>query len=201
MITGEPGRYLHRGSRGRRSSYAFSHHEGYADLITQGTILRKAPGVNSDMLVDQTIPSEEELSPGMKESFRFSRKLSLLGKKRHPHQGNASSGETSPVRAVSSTAPAGRPCFPGKRAAAPENCPSGHSQPAPPRDQRAAWRSALRSWRSRPCGRQESLQPPGERTAPPRSQTLPAVGPPAPAAPGASSADAPCRSGRRLSSL
>uniref|UniRef100_A0A452THZ0 Phospholipid-transporting ATPase n=1 Tax=Ursus maritimus TaxID=29073 RepID=A0A452THZ0_URSMA len=44
IITVEPGPYLHRGSRGRRSSYAFSHREGYADLITQGTSLRKAPG-------------------------------------------------------------------------------------------------------------------------------------------------------------
>ena len=47
IITVEPGPYLHRGSRGRRSSYAFSHREGYADLITQGTSLRKAPGVHS----------------------------------------------------------------------------------------------------------------------------------------------------------
>ncbi|KAF3829649.1 hypothetical protein GH733_003913 [Mirounga leonina] len=221
MIPGEPGRYLHRGSRGRRSSYAFSHREGYADLITQGTILRKAPGVSSDMLADQTIPSEEELSPGMQESFRFSRKLSLLGKKRHQHQGKAASGETSPVCAVSSTATAGRPCSSVQRPAAPENWPSGslreplpsgsaaqpwgqpsgQSQPAPPEDKRAAWRAALRSWRSRPCGRQKWQQPPAEGTAPPRSQALPAVGPPAPPAPGASSADAPSRPGRRLWSL
>lgn len=30
-----------RGSLHRRSSYAFSHKEGYADLITKGTSLRK----------------------------------------------------------------------------------------------------------------------------------------------------------------
>lgn len=32
--------------RGRRSSYAFSHQEGYANLITQGTILRRITGVS-----------------------------------------------------------------------------------------------------------------------------------------------------------
>lgn len=32
--------------RARRSSYAFSHQEGYADLITQGTIMRRSLVVN-----------------------------------------------------------------------------------------------------------------------------------------------------------
>ena len=35
--------------RARRSSYAFSHQEGYANLITQGTILRRSPGVHRHM--------------------------------------------------------------------------------------------------------------------------------------------------------
>ncbi|XP_027981884.1 phospholipid-transporting ATPase IK isoform X5 [Eumetopias jubatus] len=213
IITVEPGRYLHRGSRGRRSSYAFSHREGYAELITQGTILRKAPGLNSDMLVDHTVPSEEELSPGMKESFRFSRKMSLLGKKRHQHQGKVSSEEMSPACAVSSTATAGRLCsqeslprkqesepLPSGSAAQPWGQPSGQSQPAPLEEKRSAWRSPLLSWKSRPYSRQK-VQPPREGTAPLRSQTLPAVGPTAPPPTGEPSADGPSRPGRRLSSL
>lgn len=32
--------------RARRSSYAFSHQEGYANLITQGTIMRRSLGAN-----------------------------------------------------------------------------------------------------------------------------------------------------------
>ncbi|XP_036914129.1 phospholipid-transporting ATPase IK-like [Sturnira hondurensis] len=45
--------------RARRSSYAFSHQEGYANLITQGTILRRSPGVHRHM---QPMFSDEELS-------------------------------------------------------------------------------------------------------------------------------------------
>ncbi|ELK29453.1 Putative phospholipid-transporting ATPase IK [Myotis davidii] len=56
-ITAEPLPYLCRQSRARRSSYAFSHREGYADLITQGTSLRRSPGVNSSTPAGHTIPS------------------------------------------------------------------------------------------------------------------------------------------------
>ncbi|XP_048208111.1 phospholipid-transporting ATPase IK-like [Perognathus longimembris pacificus] len=53
--------YLARESRARRrSSYAFSHHEGYADLITHGTILRRPHEVPSEVLYESPIPSEEE---------------------------------------------------------------------------------------------------------------------------------------------
>ncbi|XP_054574342.1 phospholipid-transporting ATPase IK [Eptesicus fuscus] len=48
-ITAEPLPYLCRQSRARRSSYAFSHREGYADLITQGTSLRRSPGMSELM--------------------------------------------------------------------------------------------------------------------------------------------------------
>uniref|UniRef100_A0A8C6DZ35 Phospholipid-transporting ATPase n=1 Tax=Moschus moschiferus TaxID=68415 RepID=A0A8C6DZ35_MOSMO len=68
IITVEPVPCIHMESPARRSSYAFSHREGYADLITQGTILRRSPGVNSDMLVDHTVPPDEP-SGSMKESF------------------------------------------------------------------------------------------------------------------------------------
>ncbi|XP_042833540.1 phospholipid-transporting ATPase IK isoform X7 [Panthera tigris] len=87
----EPAPYLRRESRRRRSSYAFSHREGYAELITQGTILRRAPGVDNDMLMGQIIPCHEELSPSIQESPRCSRKMSLLGKTGHQHRGEVSS--------------------------------------------------------------------------------------------------------------
>ncbi|XP_058584473.1 phospholipid-transporting ATPase IK isoform X10 [Neofelis nebulosa] len=87
----EPAPYLRRESRRRRSSYAFSHREGYAELITQGTILRRAPGVDSDMLMGQIIPCHEELSPSIQESPRCSRKMSFLGKTGHQHRGKVSS--------------------------------------------------------------------------------------------------------------
>ncbi|XP_036138171.1 phospholipid-transporting ATPase IK-like [Molossus molossus] len=45
--------------RARRSSYAFSHQEGYASLITQGTILRSSPGVH---IQSNTMTSDEERS-------------------------------------------------------------------------------------------------------------------------------------------
>ncbi|VFV46661.1 Hypothetical predicted protein, partial [Lynx pardinus] len=83
--------YLRRESRRRRSSYAFSHREGYAELITRGTILRRAPGVDSDMLRGQIVPRHEELSPSIQESPRCSRKMSFLGKTGHQHRGKVSS--------------------------------------------------------------------------------------------------------------
>uniref|UniRef100_A0A8D1CSJ8 Phospholipid-transporting ATPase n=1 Tax=Sus scrofa TaxID=9823 RepID=A0A8D1CSJ8_PIG len=97
----EPMPYLHRESRTRRSSYAFSHREGYADLITQGTILRRSPGVNSDMLSDHTTPPDE-LSSNIKESLWSSRKMSFLGRKRHQYRGKVSSEEMQPASQASS---------------------------------------------------------------------------------------------------
>ncbi|XP_060272460.1 phospholipid-transporting ATPase IK isoform X14 [Ovis aries] len=95
VITVEPVPCIHRESRARRSSYAFSHREGYADLITQGTILRRSPGVNSDMLVDHTMPPDEP-SGSMKESLWYPRKMSFLGRKRHSHHGKVSSEDMQP---------------------------------------------------------------------------------------------------------
>ncbi|XP_075708420.1 phospholipid-transporting ATPase IK [Rhinoderma darwinii] len=45
-----------RGSLNRRSSYAFSHKEGYADLITKGTSLRRSK-------VNDCVPEDIEMSP------------------------------------------------------------------------------------------------------------------------------------------
>ncbi|XP_046494285.1 phospholipid-transporting ATPase IK [Equus quagga] len=97
LVTPEPMPYIHRESRGRRSSYAFSHREGYADLITQGTSLRKPPGVNSDMLTEQKVPSDEELPPSFEELPWYSRRMSFLGRKRHQHRGKVSSEDMQPT--------------------------------------------------------------------------------------------------------
>ncbi|XP_043321482.1 phospholipid-transporting ATPase IK isoform X1 [Cervus canadensis] len=98
----EPVPCIRRESRARRSSYAFSHREGYADLITQGTILRRSAGVNSDMLVDHTVPPDEP-SGSMKESLWYPRKMSFLGRKRHSHHGKVSSEDMQPPSEVSSS--------------------------------------------------------------------------------------------------
>ncbi|XP_055409476.1 LOW QUALITY PROTEIN: phospholipid-transporting ATPase IK [Bubalus kerabau] len=95
IIAVEPVPCIRRESPARRSSYAFSHREGYADLITQGTILRRSPGVNSDMLVDHTMPPDEP-SGSMKESSWYPRKMSFLGRKRHSHHGKVSSEDMQP---------------------------------------------------------------------------------------------------------
>ncbi|CAK7292790.1 Phospholipid-transporting ATPase IK [Vulpes lagopus] len=74
------GPQLRRESRARRSSYAFSHREGYADLITQGTILRRAPGPDSDLLAREAHPPREP-PPGVTEAPRLPRTLSLPGRR------------------------------------------------------------------------------------------------------------------------
>ncbi|XP_021100653.1 phospholipid-transporting ATPase IK isoform X2 [Heterocephalus glaber] len=66
-VSEEPLPQFHRESRARRSSYAFSHHEGYANLITQGTSLRRPRGDNSYMNVASATLSDEveEALPSM----------------------------------------------------------------------------------------------------------------------------------------
>ncbi|XP_042638711.1 phospholipid-transporting ATPase IK [Orycteropus afer afer] len=95
----EPISYLERGSRVRRSSYAFSHREGYANLITQGTILRRPQDTNSELLNHDQPPSEEEVPPGFKDPTWLSRRLSFLGKKKYPRVEEVSSEHTLPVGA------------------------------------------------------------------------------------------------------
>ncbi|XP_053514670.1 phospholipid-transporting ATPase IK isoform X3 [Artibeus jamaicensis] len=94
--------YLRRESRARRSSYAFSHREGYADLITQGTVLQRSPGVNSDTLADHSVPSVEESAPSIKESPQYQGSLSFLGKRRQ-HQGKVPSEDVRPPSMMSSS--------------------------------------------------------------------------------------------------
>lgn len=101
IFTVEPVPHLYRESHARRSSYAFSHHEGYADLITQGTILRTGPGVNNDIASDSPVPCEEEASLSPKESHWHLRKVSSMGKKCQ-QQGRVSSEETQSPSTISS---------------------------------------------------------------------------------------------------
>ncbi|KAG8519165.1 Phospholipid-transporting ATPase IK [Galemys pyrenaicus] len=114
IITVEPAHYLQREARGRRSSYAFSHREGYADLITQGTILRRTPGANS-MLADPTMPmpyEEEPTSSQVEPSRWHSRRASLLGRK-HRHRSMAHSDDLQPasVPGVGSSSLTGSPSY------------------------------------------------------------------------------------------
>ncbi|XP_045656089.1 phospholipid-transporting ATPase IK isoform X2 [Ursus americanus] len=219
IITVEPGPYLHRGSRGRRSSYAFSHREGYADLITQGTSLRKAPGVHSDMLVADTIPSEEELTPGVRPSFRFSRKMSLLGRRKQPRQAEASAEETQPAGLASTSAAADRQRGSDQHVAAPEARPRGSVGQSPPRKRESApppsggpaqlsgppslggqpalpengslWKIPSLSWTSWSYSWQKLLQLPGEGPEPPPGRSPPEAGPTPPPAAGESPTDGP----------
>ncbi|XP_012659874.1 phospholipid-transporting ATPase IK [Otolemur garnettii] len=71
ITTVEPIPRLQRQTRSRRSSYAFSHREGYADLITQGTILRKPPEVSSEPSPMEwlPVPIKEQLSPDLVEEL------------------------------------------------------------------------------------------------------------------------------------
>lgn len=90
-------RHLRRGIPARRSSYAFSHREGYADLITQGTILRKSLG---ESVCESPNPSEEDLPPRHPSQHRESifnpRKISILAKMKWPHHAKASQEEVHP---------------------------------------------------------------------------------------------------------
>lgn len=87
-------RHLRRGIPARRSSYAFSHREGYANLITQGTILRRPTPTMDEVYVDTVCespnPSEEDVPLQNKDSTFNPRKISILAKKRRQHFGKGS---------------------------------------------------------------------------------------------------------------
>nr|XP_055102992.1 phospholipid-transporting ATPase IK-like isoform X1 [Symphalangus syndactylus] len=103
IFTVEPLPHVYWESCARRSSYAFSHHEGYADLITQGTILRRGPGVSSDIASESLDLSDEEASSSPKESHWHLRKKSFLGKKKCQPQGLVSSQEVQHLPTPSSS--------------------------------------------------------------------------------------------------
>ncbi|XP_059015277.1 phospholipid-transporting ATPase IK isoform X1 [Mustela lutreola] len=170
----EPGPYPQRGSRGRRSSYAFSHREGYADLITQGTSLRKAPALGGDVLGARAGTPEPE--PGARESLRPRANTWAPGRRRPPPQDPASAED----------APS-----PG----APEARPSGSRREPPPagqEDREAPWKAPFASWRSWSSGWRQRLQGPRRRAASlPGRSPAPAARPPPPGGPRAPAESVP----------
>ncbi|XP_006898051.1 PREDICTED: probable phospholipid-transporting ATPase IK [Elephantulus edwardii] len=74
-MTVEPVPHLQRETRTRRSSYAFSHREGYADLITQGTILRKSDENHSELMGEDQDLYENEMPLNAGDPTRIHRRL------------------------------------------------------------------------------------------------------------------------------
>ncbi|EDL31538.1 mCG13368, isoform CRA_a, partial [Mus musculus] len=92
-------RHLRRGIPARRSSYAFSHREGYANLITQGTILRRQTHVDDSdggTVCESLNPPEEDIPLQNKDSVFNPRKISILAKKRRHFFGKGSQEEVHP---------------------------------------------------------------------------------------------------------
>lgn len=92
-------RHLRRGIPARRSSYAFSHREGYANLITQGTILRRQTHTDEcggDIVCESPKPSDEDIPSQNKDSIFNPRKISILAKKRRQYFGKGSQEEVHP---------------------------------------------------------------------------------------------------------
>ncbi|XP_049643871.1 phospholipid-transporting ATPase IK [Suncus etruscus] len=85
---------LKRQLNSRRSSYAFSHLEGYASLITQGTVMRRATEIHPNLPTDLNFKEQETSKPQSWDS----RKMSWLGRKRRLlHQGIMSSEDSQPA--------------------------------------------------------------------------------------------------------
>ncbi|VTJ68933.1 Hypothetical predicted protein [Marmota monax] len=103
IVTVEAAPPLRRGTPSRRSSYAFSHREGYADLITRGTSLRKSARSDSEDLSDSTAPSDAEVSLSCRESPCLTRRASGMKRKSHQHPGKPSLEDTQTWSGSSST--------------------------------------------------------------------------------------------------
>ncbi|XP_054980679.1 phospholipid-transporting ATPase IK [Sorex araneus] len=89
--------YLQRDSHTRRSSYAFSHLEGFANLITQGTILRRSLGTHSDLLTD--LKSEDQQSFSLQGSYGSPREASpqeTSGHRTHRSRGSCEDPQPTP---------------------------------------------------------------------------------------------------------
>lgn len=85
---------LKRQSNSRRSSYAFSHLEGYASLITQGMIMRRSTDIHPNLLSDLNFKEQETSKPQSWDS----RKMSWPARKRRLlHQGIMSSLDSQPA--------------------------------------------------------------------------------------------------------
>ncbi|XP_038310915.1 phospholipid-transporting ATPase IK isoform X5 [Canis lupus familiaris] len=143
------GPQLRRESRGRRSSYAFSHREGYADLITRGTMLRRAPGPDSDLLAHEAPPPREP-PPGVSEAPRLPRTLSVLGRRRQGRVSSEDEPRTASSCATVDQRPARQPGAAQDAGSSPQPLPEAPGKasrwgvPPPPR---GTWPS---SWRRLP---------------------------------------------------
>ncbi|XP_069863695.1 phospholipid-transporting ATPase IK-like isoform X3 [Dipodomys merriami] len=128
--------YLPRESRARRSSYAFSHHEGYADLITHGTILRRPHEAPSETLYASPIPSEgeeeEEPSTGRKRSLWLPRKTSSWLRRIRHHTAKDLAEDRAAFSAQSSFETAGTPSvlYSESQASRPSRSPTTISMPS-----------------------------------------------------------------------
>ncbi|XP_077716793.1 phospholipid-transporting ATPase IK [Canis aureus] len=143
------GPQLRRESRGRRSSYAFSHREGYADLITRGTMLRRAPGPDSVLLAHEAPPPREP-PPGVSEAPRLPRTLSVLGRRRQGRLSSEDEPRTASSCATVDQRPARQPGAAQDAGSSPQPPPEAPGKasrwgvPPPPR---GTWPS---SWRRLP---------------------------------------------------
>ncbi|XP_042540962.1 phospholipid-transporting ATPase IK-like [Dipodomys spectabilis] len=127
--------YLPRESRARRSSYAFSHHEGYADLITHGTILRRPHEAPSEPLYASPIPSEgeeEEPSTGRKRSLWLPRKTSSWLRRSRHHTAKDLAEDRAAFSAQSSSVTASTPSvlYSESQASRPSRSPTTISMPS-----------------------------------------------------------------------
>ncbi|KAM8925890.1 phospholipid-transporting ATPase IK isoform 2-T2 [Lycaon pictus] len=150
------GPQLRRESRGRRSSYAFSHREGYADLITQGTMLRRAPGPDSDLLAHEAHPPREP-PPGVSEAPRLPRTLSVLGRRRQGRVSSEDEPRTASSCATVDQRPARQPGAAQDAGSSPQPLPEAPGKasrwgvPPPPRGTwPSSWRRLLQPARRGP---------------------------------------------------
>ncbi|XP_045155973.1 phospholipid-transporting ATPase IK [Echinops telfairi] len=153
-VMGEPISYLYREARVRRSSYAFSHREGYADLITQGTILRRARDANDELAGDEDQPPLEcEVPPLLGDSTWRPRRTSLLGKRKSLHVEPITSEMLVPISR--------------SRSSVPKQASTLKEQAARPTASRSAKHLGVSSPEQRPHPPQDRSPSPGRRPTPP----------------------------------
>ncbi|XP_077889089.1 phospholipid-transporting ATPase IK isoform X3 [Ictidomys tridecemlineatus] len=131
IVTVEAAPPLRRGTPSRRSSYAFSHREGYADLITQGTSLRKSTRSDSEDLSDSTAPSDAEVSLSCQQPPGLARRASGAKRKSLQRPRKPSLEDTQTWSGSSSSAAAEGPgAFPSEsRSTVSKTSPATTSRP------------------------------------------------------------------------
>ncbi|KAG3280808.1 ATPase phospholipid transporting 8B3 [Ictidomys tridecemlineatus] len=176
IVTVEAAPPLRRGTPSRRSSYAFSHREGYADLITQGTSLRKSTRSDSEDLSDSTAPSDAEVSLSCQQPPGLARRASGAKRKSLQRPRKPSLEDTQTWSGSSSSAAAEGPgAFPSesrstvsKTSPATTSRPPGSTQENKPLSES---QSRLFSSHPLPSGQTVKSQPEPLETRPPSVQT------------------------------